>query len=647
MTFSAASDPSRAGSEPAGPRLPVLYIGGMGRSGSTLLERLAGQLPTVCNLGEVVYLFERGAQLNERCGCGEIFADCPFWTKVGHVAFGGWDGLDLDRVEFLRGAVEDVKFAPRMLLPRSGRAFDGLRAEYTDYLRRVYGAALQVSGATTIVDSSKRTGLAYALSHEPGIDLRLLHLVRDPRGVTFSWMKRVARPEITDRVVYMPQYNAAYSSALWSGHNALLAGLRLRGVPTANVTYEGFINDPRGTLTDISRFLGDPDPELDFMSADGSTVWLEPTHSVAGNPMRFQTGELRLSRDELWRTQMPVGRQRMVAAISLPVSMAFGYRPWARTAVVAAPTVPAPVLEQWPSVTAVVPSHGRPELLRTALRSILDQDYPGRLDVVVVHDREAVDDRLAEEFAGRVRAIANTRTPGLSGARNTGILAADSELVAFCDDDDQWLPGKLRRQVERLSADPGAVMASTSMVVNFAGTPSVRVAGTDRITHEQLLVSRMAMLHSSSFLLRRDALLGELGLLDEQIPGSMGEDWDLLLRAARLHPIAHQDEPLVEVLWGSTSFFSRDWRTRMAANEWFLQQYPRIREQARGVARLTGQNAFFAAAGGDRRRSVGYLARTLRRNPVEPRAWLALPVLVAPGMGETIMAMLHRRGRGI
>ena len=637
----------------------------MGRSGSTLLERLAGQLPDVCNLGEVVYLFERGAQLNERCGCGETFYECPFWTKVGHVAFGGWDGIDLDRVEFLRGAVEDVKFAPRMLLPRSGRRFDALRAEYTEYIRRVYEAALQVSGASTIVDSSKRTGLAYALSHEPGIGLRLLHLVRDPRGVTFSWMKRVRRPEITDRVVYMPQYNAAYASALWSGHNLLLAALRWRRVATSTVTYEQFIADPRGTLAQISRFIGHPDPDLGFVSDDGSTVWLEPTHSVAGNPMRFQAGELHLRRDEQWREQMPKSRQLMVSAISLPVSMAFGYRPWRSRASVdvrpvdvtsIGPSVtvssadgpsPAAVVENWPSVTAVVPSHGRPELLRTALRSILGQDYPGDLDVVVVHDREPVDAGLADEFAGRVHPISNDRRPGLSGARNTGILAAGGELVAFCDDDDQWRPGKLRAQVERLLAHPGAVMASTAMVVNFAGVPSVRVAGTDRITYEQLLVSRMAMLHSSSFLVRGEALLGDLGLLDEEIPGSMGEDWDLLLRAARIHPVAHHDEPLVEVLWGSTSFFSRDWRMRLAANEWFLAQYPEIAQQPKGVARLTGQNAFFAAASGDRRQALTYILRTVRHNPVEPRAWLAVPVLAAPRLGETIMGVLHRRGRGI
>jgi glycosyltransferase involved in cell wall biosynthesis len=91
----------------------------------------------------------------------------------------------------------------------------------------------------------------------------------------------------------------------------------------------------------------------------------------------------------------------------------------------------------WPSVGVVVPTHDRPGPLRTALAGVLAQDYPGELRVVVVHDRAEPDFRLAD--GDKVRVTANTRTPGLAGARNTGILMLDTDLVAFCDDDDEWL----------------------------------------------------------------------------------------------------------------------------------------------------------------------------------------------------------------
>ncbi|WP_328994648.1 glycosyltransferase [Kribbella sp. NBC_01245] len=303
-------------------------------------------------------------------------------------------------------------------------------------------------------------------------------------------------------------------------------------------------------------------------------------------------------------------------------------------------------MAHWPSVTAVVPTHQRPQMLRAAIRSILGQDYPGRLDVLVVHDKEAIDDELGAEFGDRVKAIANTRTPGLCGARNTGILASAGELIAFCDDDDSWLPSKLTRQVERLRLAPESVLASTAMTVNFLGVASDRLAGRDTISHQDLLVSRMAMLHSSSFLVRREWMVGGQ-LLNEDLPGSMGEDWDILLRASRQAPVAHVDEPLVRIHWGSTSFFARDWRTRLTANTWFLKSYPELRESRRGTARLQGQNAFFAAANGDRRAALTWIARTVRSRAVEPRAWLAVPVLVAPRLGNSVMGALHRRGRGI
>ena len=636
--------------------VPVLYVGGMGRSGSTILERLIGQIDGVCNLGEVVFLADRGVRENQTCGCGQLFAECPFWTQVGDLAFGGWDSVDVDRIDHLSRTVDDVKYTPRMLLPRSTRGFDRRRAEYTSFFRRVYAAAAAVSGAAFIVDSSKQTSLVYALSHEEGIGLRLLHLVRDPRGVANSWTRLVRRPEITDHEEFMPVYRPSYMAALWSGHNLLLAALRLRGVPTFRLNYELFTADPRGALEAVTRFLGRPGAALDFVADDNRTVTLSSTHSVAGNPMRFQTGNVAVRRDRRWRHEMPRRTQILVGAMTAAVARGFGYRVWRQPSYrlpavdsTAAPDALAGAVSvtQWPSVTAVVPSHGRPKLLRQAIASILAQDYPGRLDVIVVHDREPEDPDLVEEFPGRVRVTSNNREPGLSGARNTGILLADADLVAFCDDDDRWRPDKLCRQVERLVASPNAVMATTAMEVDFAGTLSVRTADTNSVDYDSLLVSRMTMLHSSSFVLRRSALLGEVGLLDEHLPGSMGEDWDLLLRAARVHPILHVDEPLVSILWGSTSFFTRDWRMRLRSNEWFLRRYPEIAENSRGVARLHGQSAFFAAASGQRRQAWDFLRAALRRNPLEQRAWLSLPVIVNPRIATTIIATLHRTGRGI
>ena len=83
----------------------VLFLGGLGRSGTTLLERVLGELPGVCPVGEVVHLWQRDLRDGDRCGCGIPFADCEFWTRVGKLAFGGWDAVDVDRVLHLRHTV--------------------------------------------------------------------------------------------------------------------------------------------------------------------------------------------------------------------------------------------------------------------------------------------------------------------------------------------------------------------------------------------------------------------------------------------------------------------------------------------------------------------------------------------------------------
>jgi hypothetical protein len=303
-----------------------------------------------------------------------------------------------------------------------------------------------------------------------------------------------------------------------------------------------------------------------------------------------------------------------------------------------------------PSVDVVIPTHNRPEFVRKAIESVRSQHYDGRLQVIVVFDRAEPDESLVADGPVPVRVIRNERTPGLCGARNSGILASDAELVAFLDDDDHWLPGKLERQVALLAKHPQAPFASTSIRVDFADSHSTdRFAGSESVTHEQLLASRMSMLHSSTFLIRRSALLddgGGGGLVDEAAPQGQNEDWELLLRYSAIEPIVHLDEPLVAVRWGSSSLFSQAWRSRLEGAQWVLQRHPDITTSAVGHARLLGQMAFARAALGERGAALKLARQAARVRPREPRGYLAM--LVAAGVPSSfVMATLHKRGRGI
>jgi glycosyltransferase involved in cell wall biosynthesis len=302
-------------------------------------------------------------------------------------------------------------------------------------------------------------------------------------------------------------------------------------------------------------------------------------------------------------------------------------------------------LNGWPSVGVVVPTMGRPQQLRAAVASVLSQDYPGELRVAVVCDGPQSAADLAPDE--RIEVIANERTSGLAGARNTGVLALDTELIAFCDDDDTWLPEKLSVQVAALGERSEAEMASCGIAVEYSGRSSLRLIGHERVGYEELLRSRMVMVHSSTFLLCRDALLDGIGLLDESIPHSQSEDWDLALRAARRHPITFVDRPLVRVRWGDGSYFQNNWNTRAEGLLWMLQRHPEIAASRAGAGRVYGQLAFAYACLGRRNDAWLWTRRALRRNWHERRIPLALAVGAGLVSGESVERFLHRHGHGI
>lgn len=302
----------------------MLFIGGLGRSGSTLLELVLAQHPDVCALGEVVHLWQRGLVDDERCGCGERFAGCEFWQELGRRAFGGWSKLPLDRVTELKAAVDRTRYIPRLARYRLPDQLRREVHEYTSYYQRIYQAARELTGATVVVDSSKHASLAFALRHSPGLDLRVLHLVRDSRGVAYSWARQVRRPEVVDADAYMPRFSTLTVSGLWTVQNGAFH-LLSRAAPVTRLRYEDFTADPQGWLRRIRELVDLPDdPAAGAILRDPPTS-PSPAHTVAGNPLRFAAGPLRINRDDRWRAALPRPRRTMVSLLTLPLRLRYGY----------------------------------------------------------------------------------------------------------------------------------------------------------------------------------------------------------------------------------------------------------------------------------------------------------------------------------
>lgn len=303
-----------------------------------------------------------------------------------------------------------------------------------------------------------------------------------------------------------------------------------------------------------------------------------------------------------------------------------------------------------PSVTAIVATHGRGELLRRALRSIATQDYDGPLDIVVVFDQSEIDplEDLRGELPEQVtlHTCNNVNTPGLAGARNTGIARATGELVAFCDDDDEWAPQKLAAQTTLWLERPEATIIACGIRIVTA-EETIERRPPLLTTRDDLLRSRVGELHPSSFLFRREHLLTLPGGVDEKIPFGYGEDYDFLLRVTEDGPIASVARELVIVHWDRDSYFAGRWERMAEGLSFLVTKHPDLLDDPRNGARMCGQVAFAYAAAGEPAAARTWTRRTLTRRPTEPRAWLALAVLSRLLSPQFTIATLNRYGRGI
>jgi GT2 family glycosyltransferase len=304
----------------------------------------------------------------------------------------------------------------------------------------------------------------------------------------------------------------------------------------------------------------------------------------------------------------------------------------------------------WPLVSVVVPTRDRPELLRRAVRGILEQRYPGEIECVVVFDQSEPTEIGVEPGARRrhLRSVRNDRTPGLAGARNAGVLASCGDLVAFCDDDDEWLPDKLRLELEAMRADPEAVVVACGIIVHYGERAIRRLPpGGTRVTHRQLLRRRYMEVNPCTIVVERAALLESIGLVDEDIPGSYCEDYDWLLRAARVAPVLVVPEPLVRIHWHAASFFADRWQTIIRALLYLLDKHPEFGREPAGLARIEGQIAFAHAALGQAGPARRWAIRALGRNWMERRAYMALLVSTRLLRAETVLRLAHSTGRSI
>lgn len=301
-------------------KLKVLYIAGNGRSGSTILHNILGQLDGFCALGELRYIWERGMMKNWLCGCGVSFHDCVMWQQVMTAAFGGADAIDA-REMFRYTESFRIQHLPLMLLPgQQEREMERLRP-YLGQLTKLYQAIQSTTGSRVIVDSSKNPSYGYLLRFIPEIELYVLHFTRDSLGTAYSWAKKKEfQPGI-----YMNRKKPLKSALQWDVRN-LSAEFFLRLQPERFIylRYEDFIENPQSSVAAILNMLEETDVPLPFTGSHTVTL-NHANHSVFGNAVRFQQGPVTLSPDDRWRDKMSKQHKLTVAALTWPLRLKYGY----------------------------------------------------------------------------------------------------------------------------------------------------------------------------------------------------------------------------------------------------------------------------------------------------------------------------------
>ncbi len=301
----------------------VLFIGSYGRSGSTLLDVLLGRCEGFFSAGELRYIWERGLAEDQLCGCGKTFKSCEFWNAVFEEAFGGFQNVDIERVRELQTVVDRINHIPSLISLPHRRSFDVLLAEYTLVLGKLYRAIRRISGCEVIVDSSKYPSYGFVLRLVPGVKLYILHLIRDSRAVAHSWQRKRIRPEIHWKQQLMPLISPPRSAVGWSVNNILLHVLGYVNRHYLITKYEDLVTTPATTLSKAITHVGEAVKPSQLSTS--SSVNLEQNHTVSGNPMRFQRGEIRIRPDLDWCNNMKPSHKLLVSALTWPLLWVYSY----------------------------------------------------------------------------------------------------------------------------------------------------------------------------------------------------------------------------------------------------------------------------------------------------------------------------------
>jgi hypothetical protein len=309
--------------------IPVIYIAGAGRSGSTILGEVLGMLSGAVHLGEVRGLFDYTVDPSELyvCSCGQLYRKCAFWNPLFTKLFGK-DWPNTVSKFGVQGRLPSMKsLLWRQFTPR-------VNTLYIDRVAKtipVVKAALIQSSSFIVIDSSKGASFAWLLAQTGEVNLLIVHLVRDPRGVLYSWMRHAI--PIHDAIVGRStlRTRAFYESLIqWILPNGGAHLLQFLGLPYMRIKYEDFVADPDKTVNLVIQNAKKVEIPLqgsvNSMDLLKNRKVLLKGHLIAGNSrVKTKQGVVPIELDDSWKYKLSVWEKAVLNIIFSPWLIFYGY----------------------------------------------------------------------------------------------------------------------------------------------------------------------------------------------------------------------------------------------------------------------------------------------------------------------------------
>lgn len=299
----------------------VLYIGGIDRSGSTLLTKVLNEARGFFGVNELALIGFYGLKLNQSLSNGDLFKESKLWNDILVDAY-----REVPEEKVLNFYTQPGPKIERLV-------FNGLYPTskpnenyliYKNNLAKLYRSIQKVTGCSVIVDSSKTPEYAWVLAEIADIDLHVIHLSRDPRGVFYSLRKSIHRQDVdAKRKVRMKQQNLLRFSAKYTVWNIVLGRLKKKAASYVRVRYEDFVERPQETVDRIFNTIGKSPQQL--FEAKNVICFKKKDYGIWGNPMRNTTGRLKVLPDLAWKSQLPLRYRLLVVALTFPILTWLGY----------------------------------------------------------------------------------------------------------------------------------------------------------------------------------------------------------------------------------------------------------------------------------------------------------------------------------